>query len=120
MAVQLIGAEEVGGSRFSVDLVLPPADQGIGADLSGGASFSMSYEHRLAAPELFLESEEETREEHLPTKVTAKESSNSTYVHSLVSEPSVFSLNDLSSVVGCGRNYHAAPPLRIVLGVFRV
>lgn len=120
LAVQMTGVEEVVGGQSSVDVPQPAAASGIRADNFDGPGFSMSQEHRSAAPELFFESEEEVREEHLPSKVTTKASSVSTHIRSLASEPSVFSLNDLSSVVGCGRNFHVAPPLRIVFGVFRI
>ena len=120
IAVQVTGADIGSVSGVSDELLDPFQTEDIASISIDGPSLTSSCEHHLVAPELFFESEEEIREEHLPNKVIAKESSNSTYIRSLVSEPSVFSLNDLSSIVGCGRNFHAAPPLRIVLGVFRV
>lgn len=77
-------------------------------------------EEMWPAPELFFESEEELREHIDPEEDTERDRSNSTYVGFAALRPLVYSIHDPSAVVGRGRHFHAAPPLRVVLGVFRV
>jgi hypothetical protein len=77
-------------------------------------------EELWSAPELFFESEEEIKEPVDAEGGIEKGRSSSTYVGSTAFRPLVYSINDPSAVVGRGRHFHSAPPMRVVLGVFRV
>lgn len=103
LQVDLVGSE----AQRSYDLVVP-------------SFVHVPGEEMWIAPDLFFESEEELREHIDPEEDTERDRSNSTHVGHSALRPLVYSVNDLSALVGRGRHFHTAPPLRVVLGVFRV
>ncbi|MEZ4740601.1 MAG: hypothetical protein R2818_14870 [Flavobacteriales bacterium] len=70
-------------------------------------------------PYLFFEAEEESR--LFEFRIVSDRQQLKQHERALRAlAPLAFSLSDRSSVIDLGRNFHAAPPLRVVLGVFRI